>query len=457
MSKSILVCINIVCLILIAYFSILSWRNLTASSTMLNNDYALFYKTLRDPSVMYRTLHHLTVINKTLTDQSIFNFNTPTMNLFLKPMINFSDDLSTNVLLWVLLSLFGASVSVILLTNWLNDYHIKYLVFLPALVALETSRPALFNANSGQLAFFLLPILCAAFFLESIKKRNAAAVLFGLLASLKLFFLIFLLFYVTRQQWRLLLIFLVSFIGFFFLPIVFFTKANYWTFFHANENSLQTIYRSLSPLNGALLGFVAKMFGFFKTHPTVIEILIPTYFLSIYIIVRWMIYDYRKLKYLPEFSTELAICFLIVFALMCSPSAWLYYHVFLLIPVLVLIKMSRHYLISNRCIFYFAIALFSPYFLSLPVTGFFSNAVYHVCVFFSLVFWMLCLLSASSSIQHVETAKKYQSHILLFVIVLYTGCSFLFLDYHNAVSRFIEINKPAYLKNITPGVWIQKE
>ena len=183
--------LNIVCILLILYFALLAWQRVIVSTPFFDNDYKTFYDSLHEEkkSNLYQPqfYYHVDMISqegqkkiiKTSQLISAVNMNTPTMNFLLEKLINLHFQLKEKIVIWTLLSLLCAAISLMLLYR-------QY--FFPCLLLLWLSWPSLYNVKLGQVAYFILPFLCAGFWLYRSDRLCMASVVLGLLASLKLFF-----------------------------------------------------------------------------------------------------------------------------------------------------------------------------------------------------------------------------------------------------------------------------
>src|SRR3990167_2288089 len=195
--------LNIACLLIIAYFTVLTCRQIIYATPVYDNDYKTFYISLRKPLDVYsehfyvRVLayanvkeNEITTTNaKTSPTLSAVNMNTPTMCFILKGLVNISNSLSVNALAWSFSALFCAALSLYVLLRLFKTLSLWY--YLPLLLLLFLSWPSLSALKLGQVSYFILPFFSIAFLLVNLKHWRSAAVVFALLASLKLFFFIF--------------------------------------------------------------------------------------------------------------------------------------------------------------------------------------------------------------------------------------------------------------------------
>src|SRR3990167_5350064 len=110
MQKAKIISLNIICILLLAYFTVLAWQRVVASTPFFDNDYKTFYVSLHNNQKIYQphfyfhvnSVSHLNTKTTIRSGQelSAINMNTPTMNFILKWLTNISSHLSDNALIW---------------------------------------------------------------------------------------------------------------------------------------------------------------------------------------------------------------------------------------------------------------------------------------------------------------------------------------------------------------------
>ena len=456
--------LNIAALFFLVLFSFLSWQLLTVCTQKLRCDYATFYKTFSQDHQFYQfytavdVVGASSILQKPVTyinnERTSFNLNTPLMTLVLKEIVTVSDNLQKQTAVWVIAALFCAGLSILILQNTIVLSTHAHRYFLLILLALWMNWFALFNTAAGQIAFFLLPLLCLIFYLDHLKRYGSSAILIGLMASLKLFFLLFLLLYCVRRQWRYFVIAATAFIFFFFLPLLSMHWENYQLFFHLNAFSWGIVNRATSGLNGTLLGFVGNVFRRFYLHPSLLVIAIPTIFLTLLILLSGLIFNNRVIRYLPAFSDELQFCFFIVLTLLCSPLGWMYYYIFLLIPAWVIFAIAGQFTLSKRFFIYFTAALFLPYFTSIDGSSVLSEVVQRFSVFIALLCWLASLFLLSDAVHKSEKNIHGGQALIITIIVLYILTGITLLSYNKGLVDFLNIDKTHYMKTEPQGIWL---
>lgn len=422
----------IFCTIFVLWFGLSNLRYLTMSTPIKYNDFATFHHLLRQKNKTYEQVRyaHVTIqeikgneVKATYHDiRDMVNLNTPLMSLFLKGLVNLSEHLTLVLSVWIGLSLLGAGLGLWLLLPYFTENRLHFFWVFPIFLL---SYPAAFNAYGGQVVFFIFPFFCLALILCHSPYQKTTAALLGLLAALKLFFALFLLFYVVQRAWKLSAYFLFSFLIFFFAPLSFFSLQDYAAFYKLTHEFFIFIGRSAYSKNGSLLGFVANIFYFLFPTATLLQLRIFAYLIVGYVVIRAVIFDYRKLCTLPEYRDELRFSFYTIIALLCSPLAWVYYFVFLCAPIAMIFKISRRYAIP--ALFYlllfiamtlplFGVVVFPKYDLPLLLLRQFALSADLVCWLFCIV-WLSHLVRQKHFLMVPEQAAS-QGNTLSMICVL---------------------------------------
>src|SRR3989338_8477015 len=109
-----IIALNIIAILFLSYFTLLSWEYINDRTLTLNNDYKTFYIALEKPDSPYYTVYYTHPLAKNPEKQvhpmhpfAAINMNSPTMNLLLKPIMHFFHFCHLRVRCWDLLSLFS--------------------------------------------------------------------------------------------------------------------------------------------------------------------------------------------------------------------------------------------------------------------------------------------------------------------------------------------------------------
>lgn len=441
--------LNFIGLLAVTFITLSAINQLTVSTELFDNDYKTFYKSLRHENPPYQFYQYQRNHNTPIT---AINMNTPAMNVILKAIVNLSHDLRVNTFVWVTLSLLCAGISISILLRFLNGASEN--AYFPLFLALLwLSWPSLYDLKLGQVGYFLLPILSVAFFCYSKQYQKTAAILLALLASLKLFFLIFVLLFFLQCQWRLLGLFLFSFLIFTFAPLLIFNSIDYHAFLSILQSSAIIDSRTVFPMNGSIMGVLTNTANFLGKE-SVLGIRIATLVISAYFIIRWMIFDVQKSRLLPAFSNELRFSFLIILALLCSPLGWMYYFLYLLVPIFVFLKISARYQLSTIFFIFFAIALFVPYLGWMGRNVGVLHIVEHYACFVMLLCFLICLASATRAVIREKSAFIWQPRIIVAVLVTHVLINLILLNFNYGMPYFSTLDKSNYLNSMPSAVWV---
>lgn len=455
--------LNLICLILIGWFALLVWQYQTTVTVFGGSDYVTFYHAFHDNQNIYensffvRPLKEEIIPGKSITTlytkMSSLNLNTPLMSLFLKGLVNVSDRLSINTAAWIATSLIGAAIGFWILLSFATPI-IQIHTILPLFLALLLCSYSLDTLYAGQISFFIFPVLCLAFKFCYDNRPTALAITLGLLAAMKLFFLIFVIYYLAKKEWRSIVIMMLSCFMFFFLPLLYFNSATFVHFFGLTHDYFEIITRSAKARNGSLLGFMSNLAYFLDSKITVLQLRYIAYSVVAYFLIRSVIYDRYVLQKLPAFSKELRFSFYIIVGLLCSPLAWLYYFVFLIIPIAVLFKINQHYQFGKLfyLLFFFGLTLTAISYSGInPEKMRWFFYVRQFSVFTALLCWLIAITEAASSIKEKKIRTSDARNILL--PALYVFASLIAVIYIQVTCGkwyFLTWNKAEYLERMKP-------
>lgn len=265
------------------------------------------------------------------------DLNPPFFIMLLIPLANLS--YANALLLWSFIS-FISTVSGILLV--IKSYPAAWqnkTIRLWALAALLIYFPCYANFYLGQVSGLLLLITAAAWFTCRSKKEYIAGFLLGFAFSIKLFFGLFLLFFLLKKQWRAFIIMLATFACCGFSALWFFSARTYMSYF----NTLQQITWYGSHWNASIFGFLFRTFSG-NLHNIRLFYIIIAMMLIIYFVMA-----FRHLIHKDNINSEQQqidqldwqFSLTIILMLLFSPLAWLYYFMLLLIPYLTAIRLNK--------------------------------------------------------------------------------------------------------------------
>lgn len=455
--------IHFLSILVVLYVSFLASGQLIASSLFCDNDFKTFSVSLLGDKSPYEIRYYVWVLHsekkdnkivmKTSAPISMVNMNTPLMNLFMKKLLSIYSRLNFTVFTYIVCSLIFASVSMVMLLRY---FSLPCNYVFPCLGLFWLSWPSLYALKLGQISFFVLPFLVFPFLLLEKRAYFVIAVLLGLLASLKLFFLIFLLFFLTRAQWRLSIVFVLSFLFFFFLPLFYFHWSDYQAFFLVASKHELFLQRSFLPVNGSLLGFVAHMTSLFHFAPSQYQLIFSATALCLYVIIRYVIYDCFFLQKLPDQADALRFSFLIVIALLCSPLGWLYYFIFLIIPFMTVIKISQRYVISKWLYVFLINALLLLFFPFIKKTVGFLGFIAQFSMLMSLICCLFVLIVAARAVNCgvLIDGENNQPNWLVSIFVFYVLWGFILLSFNYGMPYFLNPDKTNYFKQTARVFWL---
>lgn len=462
--KTKLIFLNIFCLFAISLLCVLSWNQLRYSIRYFDNDYKTFYMTLHGVTRPYHENQYVRVLSmhkekngkahlKTTPVLSAINMNSPTMSLLLKGLVNVSSHLTINVLLWVILSLWCAGLSIYFLAQWFDTQQFHF-YFLPLLFLFLFSWPSLYTLKLGQVSFFVLPFLSLAFLLLTRKNYVAMTITLALVAALKLFFLTFALFFLLRRQWRYLLLFIFSFLSFFFLPLFYFSGSDYEKFFRIATHFGLFVNRAALPMNASLLGVIVNTRNFFHLQSDFLQIRIAVGIVVGYLIIRTM-YSYDLLRRLPGQTEVLLFSLLIVLSLLCSPLGWYYYFIFFIIPFVVFLKAAKSVALPNAFFIMFACILFLPLLAWITSQHTWVLFLAHLACVASALCWFIDLHLVARAFEKAEPPAAFQVNRLFFICTMSAVMNIVLLLINYGMPYFFTLDQTRYLHATQPALLLR--
>ena len=278
------------------------------------------------------------------------NLNPPFQTLlflpfgFLKPYISFITFSITSIL-------FGFA-AVIIIHNATRSEMDEWFDELALLILLLLYFPTWATLLLGQVSLYLLLLLTFAWVLSRSGKDELAGIVLGLALSIKIFIGIFLIFFLIRRRWRLLSWCLGTFLACNLVSILVFGSDSYAQYL----NLLQGVYWYSTNWNASFLGFFMRIFGGSESTPLInmpqLANFLAYFFSSIALVVlAWLSWP-REGE--PVFYYDLIFSLSLVIMLLVSPLGWMYYFPLLVIPFVVLLRISKVY--SSSILFFLALA-----------------------------------------------------------------------------------------------------
>lgn len=421
---------NILSLIILLYVSFLSWQRLVLYTPLNQTDYATLYYSLTENHAVYQRYDVMMSSQHTAISPQFkqgINFNTPTMNILLKLWVNEHHSLSLNAFWWVFISTLGLLIAVALGLQYLNH---SFVYLLPATLLCWFSWPSFNAVILGQVTFFILPVLMLAFVLCHREKWMWMTIVVAFLASIKLFFLLFLFFFIAKKQWRYAILFIVLFAAFFFLPLLYFKWNDYVAYFQLVHNPIDIFERSTRLENGSLLGFITSVIVLIST-PGQAHNILPVQFIfllvSAYIMIRWVYYYQQYIALCTRYADEIAFSLIVMLALFLSPLSWTYYQLFLMVPIVVMLKRER------ECVFpwyFYGLLLLSlcfPFLVGVPF-----SVLPHFAVFLSMVCWLGC-----GTMMMAGDVNMHSQNKIILILMLNSMITFALIVSNYGMTHFL--------------------
>lgn len=398
------------------------------ASNVLYSDYGKFYLSGRlanQGQSLYTTLFFQEKDQPEPTAEYLHrlpsNLNPPFFQWLLYPLS--LPSYTVSLYLWLGFSFFCALCSAILTIRILD---LKYR-FAPLIgsVILLLYYPTLISMQFGQVTLFLLPILLTAWWAARNAKPDILGICLAIAVNVKLFFGLFLLYFLMRREWRALRWFSLTTIICLLLPLTIFKLQDYSDY----HLVLHHIWWYSSSWNASIWGFVLRLFGGEEKNlplfhlPALTNNLYWILASSVFLIVLKFLTPATKIPAIDK--TNLDFSMIVIAMLLLAPLTWIYYFPFLLIPVVVLIKLIETQQISayTRYILSTAIILSSmPYSLLIPVKVFGANTILITSgvYFYALILFLGLIIFARQAIQadiKINTKSISRSLIILVYIM----------------------------------------
>ncbi len=336
-------------LLLLLPIGILYINEINAEKTNLfYSDYGTFYQSLHLTKKDLSLYTEFAVkISNPLNPQlpphltnSPTNLNPPFFAFLIYPLSYL--DYQTSLLTWLSLSIACGILAICLVPKIFNLEKNRFLIALTATLAFFAYYPTLINIQFGQLAPFLMPLVFSAWWAARSKKLWLVGLLLGIVASIKLFFGLFALYFLVRREWRALAWFSGTIIICFLLPLTIFHFHEYIAYY----KTLVHIHWYTSNWNASLLGFIQRIFGG-NNEKNIPLILLPTlsriiYWLLSGLLIAGLITYLRPTDRIDsQIKCDLDFSLTLTMMLLLAPLGWIYYFPFLFIPFVVLFRLGE--------------------------------------------------------------------------------------------------------------------
>lgn len=267
--------------------------------------------------------------NKQVFSEQGGNLNTPFFNFMLSGFSHLA--LIKLERFWFILNTIAIFLACL---NYFKDtlFTTPYLLRLAFTTSLFCTPAVIDTLRMGQITGLLLLLTSALYHFNLRKHNTPAAIIIGLLAALKLFFLFFWLILIWQKKWRELLIASIALLIFSSLPLVSINWSVYQDYFNLLNWKSSILYKSAFSLNASMLGFITRpqsshYFGLLLgesrlIHLHTIGIILSLALITIYFLQIKCINVHQENRY-----TDLGIAA----CLWIAPLGWAYYFP-LLIP-----------------------------------------------------------------------------------------------------------------------------
>lgn len=245
------------------------------------------------------------------------------------------------------------------------------------------SFPTRFTLGMGQNNLIVFLLLIVSYYLYKTKREISSAVILGLAISLKTIFVFFLLFYLFKKEWKILMVSVVTIVSVVLLTTVFFGSDLYLFYIKQVVPPLLNFSGREIYYNQGLVGFIARLTSdlYVRRHLS----LAGSFGLF------YLLFKFRKTK-----NINLYFSTFIVAILLLDTLSWQHHFVWLIFPFIVLsnhiIKLKRAYLWVLLGISYLLVAwnfknptLFSKF----PFSLILSNVFYGTLILFGLNIYLL--------------------------------------------------------------------
>lgn len=422
-----------------------------ASNNLFSTDFYKFYQSVRfyfaGQNIYSDIIRPLNQIESLALHKTHIilpsDLNPPFLTMLLTPYAWLS--YGQALLCWSVITFFSTVLGISLVIKsypsaWQNPTIRMYL-----LAALLIYFPSYANFFLGQLSSILLLITTAAWLNCRKKSYGTAGVLLGFALCLKLFFGLFLLFFLIRKQWRALCLMIITYLSCCFSALIFFGVATYQNYLF----TLNHIRWYASSWNASLLGFFYRVFGIGHegNHPLINAPLFGHFLytaLALLLLI-YFIYQIRQsyqqennlieMKATDELDWQFSLTLVVM--LLLSPLAWLYYFTLLMIPFITIVRLS-HKLKQfnfNFCLLIFILLLSgSPTYYRLPTEMVKTSMVITWANYYFYALFLLLLLlikiryqmnNREIAIIPVKSNTKFTANMQLLLYMLAVYPSFI--------------------------------
>lgn len=284
----------------------------------------LFTTTAPDFNVLWTASKDLLTSNNPYLNSKIFTGvgYPPNSLLFYLPLTNFSYLVAQNI--FTVLSIVSILVS-ILLTLKILKIKYNFILFLILFLLTLLSFPTKFTLGMGQNNFIALSLILASFYFFKSKKIILSSILLGLVISLKTIFIYFLIFFVIKKQWKIVVSSLAIIL--FSVLIVYLIRGNFDLYTYYLTDVLPPLFRFEDReiyYNQGISGFISRIVTDLELRKN-LTMIVSVVLISIN---AYMVLVKKNLNLLFSLTT--------ITLLLIDSLAWQHHFVWLLFPFIVL-------------------------------------------------------------------------------------------------------------------------
>lgn len=396
---------------------------IVANYELIKSDYGKFYNSIQsffagnniysgNYFLLNEDLQHVfSIQHYHLTDLS-----TPLMLLMFMPlgMVSYAH----SFWLWNLLSILAGLISVFFISR---IYYPNNNAFLLVAIAFFLYFPTFLSVSLGQVSLLLLLLLVVIWLAARSNKETLAGLLLGFAISLKIFFGLFLLLFLLRARWRLLLTSLVTMVSVFIATSLVFGESVYLEYVHV----IKHVSWYTCNYNASLLSFFSRLFGILPEKniplfywPVVGNCLLLVSLLLVLGMFYWLIrHNSNQINQKQQFDMQYSLA--IVVMLLLSPLGWVYYFSFLVLPIICIWCISKQsYYVNGIRLSLSVVILFS----SLPQALRFPVAIYQspdILFWSASYFYSLVLLAGIFTFMKLKETAVITREVVLIPTKVY--------------------------------------
>ena len=276
---------------------------LIAANNLFSTDFYKFYQSTRfyfdGQSIYDKIIRPLNPVEAIALHNTSFilpsDLNPPFFILILLPFAWLS--YSNALMVWSVMSFIATCAGILLVLKshpvlW-NNKALRLWAFAGFLLYFPTYA----NFCIGQVSSILLLITVSAWLACRNGQNSKAGILLGFALSIKLFYGLFIIFFIARKQWRALISLTATFLTSSIIALLFYGNEIYKNYF----NTLQHVRWYASSWNASVFGFLIRIFGTGHegNHALIKspDLAYPVYFiisLSLLIYMVWIIRQTQK-------------------------------------------------------------------------------------------------------------------------------------------------------------------